>query len=120
MLRTRLVVAFFAKLMVFNALLMVPWPGVREAYGTLYRGMGNLLFRTFGSSGRVYFSAVDPPPTDKDHKDTLLVLENLRSGGRSTPMERNVRKDGYLPTAFAVSLILATPVPWRRRLVAAC
>jgi hypothetical protein len=93
---------------------MTPWPGVQEGYAYLYRAGGNIVFRTFGSSGRVYFHPITDQPVGKDAKDTAAKLENIKSGVRGT-MDMNSRLMGYLPTAFAVALILATPVPWPRR-----
>lgn len=109
------IVAFFLKVILFYALLMVPWPGLMTAYGYLFRACGNAVFRTFGATGRVYFTPISPAPTGKDAKDTVATLENIKTRGARGTMEMNSRLMGYLPTAFAVALILATAVPWARR-----
>ncbi len=114
MLRVKRIVVFFALTVLFYALLWIPWPPLQQGYAFLYRGAGDLAFRTFGGAGRVYFEAISPVPTGKDAKDTVAVLVNVKSGVKGT-MEMNSRLMGYLPTAFVVALILATPVPWRRR-----
>ena len=109
------VAAFFLKVILFYALLVIPWPGVKEGYGYVFRAGGNTFFRSFGSAGRVYFHPITDQPVGKDAKDTAAKLENIKSGARGT-MDMNSRLMGYLPTAFAAALILATPVPWSRRL----
>ena len=109
------IAAFFLKVIFFYALLMIPWPGVKDGYGYIFRACGNTFFRTFGSTGRVYFHPITDQPVGKDAKDTTAKLENIKSGRRG-PMDMNSRLMGYLPTAFAAALILATPVPWSRRL----
>ncbi len=110
------IAAFFLKVILFYALLMIPWPGVREGYAYLFRVCGNTVFRTFGSAGRVYFAPISPVPGGKDAKDTSVTLENIQTRGARGTMDMNSRLMGYLPTAFAAALILATPVPWSRRL----
>jgi len=110
------IAAFFLKVILFYALLMIPWPGVREGYGYVYRACGNTFFRSFGSAGRVYFAPISPVPEGKDAKDTSVTLENIKTRGARGTMDMNSRLMGYLPTAFAAALILATPVPWLRRL----
>ena len=110
------VAAFFIKVIILYALLMIPWPGVREGYGYVYRACGNKFFRTFGSTGRVYFAPISPAPKGKDAKDTSVTLENIQARGARGTMDMNSRLMGYLPTVFAAALILATPVPWKRQL----
>jgi len=113
------VAAFFLKVIIFYALLMIPWPGVQQGYASLFCDAGNLAFRSFGSVGRTRFRVVDPPPANKNAVDFEIKLENIRTraGGTFEP-DRNTRKMGYLPAAFTASLVLATPIPWRRRLAA--
>ena len=113
------VAAFFLKVVVIYALLMVPWPGVQRGYAGLFCYAGNLAFHVFGSAGRTRFRLLDPPPANKNAVDFEIKLENIRThaGGTFEP-DRNTRKMGYLPAAFTVSLVLATPIPWRRRLTA--
>lgn len=118
--RASVVVAlFFGKLILLYALFLIPWPGVRGAYATAYRAGGDFIFRTFSGHGRVYFEPIEVTGEGFKAKDTQAVLHNLKTRARGT-MPMNTRLMGYLPTAFAASLILATPLPWRRRLVALC
>jgi len=115
----KLVAAFFLKVIIFYALLMIPWPGVQQGYAGLFCHAGNLAFHVFGSAGRTRFRVLDPPPANKNAVDYEIKLENIRTraGGTFDP-DRSTRKMGYLPAAFAASLVLATPIPWRRRLAA--
>jgi len=118
--RASLVVGFFfGKLVLLYALFMIPWPGVRDAYASAYRAGGDFLFRTFGGQGRVYFEPLVSSATGFDAHDTQAILHNLTTRARGT-MPMNTRLMGYLPTAFAAALVLATPIPWRRRVLALC
>ena len=105
----RLVICF---LLVYG-LLIVPWPGLEHAYGVLFRAGGNLLFGSLG--GSVDFS-FRPHPADTGRGDTQLVLhqrQSKTSKGRSLKS----RELGYMPTAVAVSLLVAgsgcAPRRWR-------
>jgi hypothetical protein len=116
----KVILLFFVKIALFYALFLIPWPGVREAYATLFRAGGNLLFRTIGEHGRVYFEPMEITGSLFSAYDTNVRIENRQKGIRGAIPGINTRLMGYLPTAFGVGLILATPVPWRRRLVALC
>lgn len=118
--QARLVILFFAKLAFFYAIFLIPWPGVRDAYASGFRTGANLLFRTFGERGRAYFEPLDLTGKGFDAYDTQIVMRNLKTGARGTIPGMNSRLMGYLPMAFAATLILATPVPWKRRAVGLC
>jgi hypothetical protein len=92
-------------------LLAIPWQPVRTAYAKAYQATGNAVFATFGESGRVEFK-----PVEKEGKkgDTAIKLHNRRTGAFGY-IYTNSRFMGYVPTALLISLIVATPVPWRQR-----
>jgi len=106
---------FVLKLSVVYGLFLIPWPGVTTAYRAAFSTGGNTFFRTLGGSGRAYFRSKEGPITDD--KDVIARLENVgnRAAGN---MEMNSRLMGYLPTCFAVSLVLATPVSLNRKTIA--
>ena len=110
----RTVVGFFLRLFVIYGLLAVPWPWVTDAYTSLYHGVGNAWFGSFGSDGVVRF--VEPADAEAPH-DTKIVIRNRKSQvfGSTT---HNARVMGWLPTIETVALILATPLPWARRRIA--
>jgi hypothetical protein len=105
------IVGFFVLFLVFYGLLLLPWPGLRQAYAACFRAGGTLLFGSFGAPGAVRFLPAATPATGLD---TDVVLINPRNGvsGRT---QHDSRHMGYLPTAMLVSLVLATPAPWRRK-----
>ena len=110
----RPIVAFFLKVAFWYALVLLPWFGGARGYAAAFRTGGNVLFRTFGSGGRVYFN---PLPPGKE-RDTEIVLENITRRGARGTMDANSRRMGFMATAFLTALVLATPIPWRRRLIA--
>ena len=105
---------FFLCSALYYALLMVPWPGLMQGYRAFFRAGGDQLFHSFGGTASVNFE----PLSSTDHStDTTLVL---KKGNVRGSMDINSGYIGYRPTAFLVALVLATPVPWRRRLMAVC
>jgi len=104
---------FFVTLCVMYALWLAwcPWLGAiyRNAFSTLGVGVvGNV-----GESGRVRFTVPEKIGHDSD---VLLILENSRHPGLQGRLPISSRTLGYLPTGFALALIVATPTPWLRRL----
>jgi hypothetical protein len=112
----RRISGFFVFCLILYALLMTPQLKLMDAYRGVFSSGGNLLFRNlFGSNSAVTFTQI----SNVDHmKDTTIRMEKLRPPPlRPHSMEVDIKcvYAGYRPTAFAVALILATPVPWRRR-----
>ena len=113
MLPLKKVSIFFILSSLYYGLSMAPWPGLMDGYRAFFRAGGNLVFRSFGSSGSVAFE----PLSSADHeKDTTLVLRKTRPMPVRGEMDITSGYVGYRPTAFLIALVLATPVPWRRRL----
>lgn len=108
------IAAFFLKVGLWYALLLLPWLNGAGAYAAAFRGAGNVLFRTFGSSGRVYFN---PLPPGKE-RDTEVAVENIKVRGARGTFDANSRRMGFMATAFVTALVMATPIGWRRRFVA--
>jgi len=96
----------------FYAVLIVPWPGMMDAYRSGFRAAGNRLFRSVGQGGSVSFE----PLAAVDHAaDTTLVFQKIRRFRASADMTINSGYVGYRPTAFLIALVLASPVSWSRR-----
>jgi len=97
---------------VLFVLLILPWPGVLTGYRKVVAGVSNIFLCRIGD-GRMNFELMDSPTLDKD---TTVHVQNIATGSKAK-MSVNARRT-YLHVAFAVSLILAAPIPWRRKLVA--
>lgn len=92
------------------ALLMWPWPGVQSTYASGFRAGYQLLLGSYGREGSVQFIATEG--TDKVN-DTGLIFRNRRTGKELWAKLSSGL--GYAPAAFFTALLLATPLPLRRR-----
>ncbi len=106
--------------LVFYALFMAPWPGLRSAYASFYRKTASILFQSFGAPD----VAVRFYPMAQQHFDIKVVFLDLKkrdADGNAIPFKMKgitSRYSSYMFVAFAVAMILATPVPWKRRALA--
>jgi hypothetical protein len=108
-----LILRSFALLVGTYILLIVPWPGVARAYLASVNAVGGRLLGDFGAEGGVVFRSHPTKPW------TSVQTLYKRSAKVSIAAERNydTRQD-YLATALVVALILATPLPRRRKAIA--
>ena len=117
MLRAKSICGFVLRFALATALLLAPWPGLREAYAKFFRAGGETFLDALGSRSYVRFQ---PDLREPANWDTLILLANrdLRDAAgqtRAAGFRVNSRSVGYVPTALVLALILATRLPWRRR-----
>jgi hypothetical protein len=105
-------VRFGVRALLIYGSMVLPALLVREAYSSLYRGAANTVLYAAGLNDR---AALRPHDKPDGTIDTQIVLFDRDSGAfvrrAVTPW-----RQGFLPTAATVALILATKVPWRKRL----
>lgn len=93
------------------ALLLAAWPVLAGPYGDWFRTVGE------ASAWATGFAEVDfvaRRPGDPEPKDTVIVVPE-RGSVPGWTLRCDSRFTGYLPTIVFVALLLATPLPWRRR-----
>jgi hypothetical protein len=105
------IVAFFVSAAVLYLLLMILWPVVQPAYAPCYRAVAGLVFSSFGAANSIRFA----PAQDASRPEDSLIIARHKHTGAGGDFPHSSRKTGYVPTAVLVSLVLATPLPWRRR-----
>jgi len=117
MLQNKALLLFLLKAAVFYALLSAPFSLYDKAYGMFYRQVAGYVFHDFRDGGFVMFRELDDPAT------THVLIGSyalLRPDKTTETLERfvNTRYLGYIPTVLLISLVLASPVPWKRMIVA--
>ncbi len=140
---TRAAVALFAgKLIgIYVALAIIPWPGWQEACSETVAGVvnyfssdvwGGLEAMTegrgiFGTSAAAQVKSIargapeHGVDADIEH-DLLIAVANLDAINRKIPPPTPKRADSMLlaiaPLSFLFALIVATPMTWKRRMIA--
>jgi hypothetical protein len=112
------VLRFFTVLAVVYGLLLLPWPGGRTAYVRWFCGLGNVVYAREHSRLLVLF---EPEPANSGRPfDARLTVANraqvLPDGKlRARVIGLDALHIGWVPTALLAALVVATPLPWRRR-----
>jgi hypothetical protein len=112
-------VRFLLGVTLVYAAFIAPWPGLGEAYRAWFRGLGNAAFAR--GSGRWYVQFEDLPQGERRSLDTRIILANREQTDAAghTParmLDLDIRGVGWVPVVLTIALILASPIPWRRRI----
>lgn len=121
MIYTRAIARFLAAFVVIFSVLMLPWLGLAKGYTAVFRAIGTRCFSNDEGQREVTF--LDSP--DKAVRPTFVRIEIanrklLKPDGSGTVrnLDFDVRGLGWQPTALLMALVLASPLPWGRRLTA--
>ena len=115
--RLRLVGGFFLRLLFWYGLVIAMitlWPAFQRGYAAFFRAYAGGVFDSFHLSGRTEWV----PAAGHGDFDTEVKLRNVRVPGLVAKTYCGSRRMGYAPLSLIVALILATPLPWRRRWIA--
>jgi hypothetical protein len=109
--------AFLGVFALVYGALVVPWPSWRQTYAAYFRGFCGLFLARESTDSIVRFRPA-PPGAPLDLQIVLVNPHIVDAVGRAKArvLGLDTRGVGWIPTAFLVALILATAVPWRRRL----
>jgi hypothetical protein len=101
------------------ALLIIPWPGSRDLYGSYLRSAAKLVLAQSNSRRILRFDEV---PVAKRNRtlDTRITVANREQldasgSGRAVMLDLDSHGVGWVPTALLIALVVATPVSWARR-----
>jgi hypothetical protein len=114
-----LILGFVLRFGLAAAAMLALWQFIGSAYVAAFRGFGQRLCAVWSKGARVDFAL----RAHDDNFDLDLVLYNPNLvrpdkalAATSTPIAS--RHIGYTPTVLFIALVVATPVPWRRRILA--
>jgi hypothetical protein len=112
------VTVFGLRFALIYGLLLLPWPGLKEASASYFRAVGNAVFAHRDSSIYVKFEAL--PPRETRAPETRIVVANLalRNAQGETParhLDVDLRGVAWVPLVWLAALILASPVPGPRK-----
>ena len=104
-------VGFVFFTLLYLGVLLMPWSGRMAVYSDVFQAVGNVICKPFG---RQYSLRFIPPPPGKMVQACQAEFTN-RTRNASGTLPLDTQREGYAPTAVVVALVLATPIPWRRR-----
>ena len=119
--RFRTILLFVLRFGLIYGLLIAPWPGAKQVYSAYFQSLGRLVLADDGPRILHFQPLADPEHKWPSNLDTAIYLSNrfmLDAEGKAKTFMLTVDawQMGWTPTAFFLSLTLATPVSWRRRL----
>jgi hypothetical protein len=106
-------------------LLALPWPGFNDRFVAGYSALVNhlvLAHVTFGQGGHAQLRSADAIARRADQNvvpDAVIGLRVDGYGGE-LPIAMSLRRDAWLPICVLLAVILAAPLPGRRRGRALC
>lgn len=116
--------SFFATLFVTYLSLMLVWLPAGSTYRRLLIGMGNTVFGHTGHSREVLFleHTAGSKAGVSERVDVVVLVRDSQwfddKAQKKWVLGKGIATfyQPYLATSFLVSLVLATPLPWRHRL----
>ena len=115
----QLISGFLVRFAFIFGMCIIPWPSWNVLYGDYFRLLGNTCFERDQGKWILRF---EPYERKKGRAtiDTQIILGNrtlVDSQGHGPVRLLGIgsRPVGWIPTALTMALILASPVPWRRR-----
>ncbi len=120
MLSAKRVAGFALRFVCFYGLLMAPWPGLTETYGGFYRAIVQIAVVSSDPQRSVVVRRYRPDqPLSASVMDTEIVhrIPGTSGSSRAGAVQsiRSSRSTGYMPTALAFALMLASPMSRKRR-----
>jgi hypothetical protein len=117
MLRSKTLLLFLLKAVVLYGLLSLPFSFYDVAYGNMYRKAAGAVFGKFRDGGFVIFSEGKEPA--QTHINVGIYATMRPDGSCDTETaDINTRYLGFIPMILLISLVLASPIPWKRKLIA--
>ena len=117
MLSYKRILLFFIQVLFFYGLLAIPSSRIDKAYGLFYRKCCQMCFSSIGRGGDLRFSP-GPEPQLMHVNIWNPALVSQDGTAKSATADVNTRYRGYMPSLLFLALTLASPVNWRRRLLA--
>lgn len=117
MISYRSVIRFLLIFFVTYAVLLTPYLGIRHKYAEWLSYQGNEIFGNIKKD----VAAVFKPQKGDEKNDILLTLQfKIRPSGQTQERSINLNTGiiGYFPLVFLLSLITATPMTWKRKIIA--
>jgi len=118
MLRSKTLLLFLLKALLIYGFLSLPLSFYDEAYGNFYRKIAGTTFEKFRGTGFVRFREGKEPSSTRVNIGNHELARRSDGAIKTAGIDINTRYLGYIPTILLISLVVASPVPWKRKLMA--
>lgn len=102
---------------IWYALLLFSWPITGQAYCAAFRAVGTLVYGSNDRSKEITFESF--PRGHHSHYTRVVIVNPAKmkpdGSGPVRNLDLDTRAFGWMPLALLTALILATPLPWKRR-----
>jgi len=109
---------FLIRFTLLFVILNVPWPGFHDADSACFRAFGSMVFTGTPERSQITFEAPESC-SPRPHDTRVVIVNNALINNDGSGPVRNLDFDaiaiGWRPLALLVTLIVSTPLPWRRR-----
>ena len=105
------------KVLLIYGFLSLPFSFYDETYGMVYRKVAGVFFSKFRDNGSVVFREWKEPAMTRVNIGSYAIV-NPDGTFHTAAVNINTRYMGYFPTILLIALVLASPVPWNRKLFA--
>lgn len=112
----------------FAVTTVIPWESARVAYGKTFAAVAHFLVHRMWGSGPIagtdaIVQVTYAPPASDPRRDVSIQVANrrkLHSLSDVAVARVSARHIGYVPAGTFVSLMIASPLAWKRRFLAMC
>src|ERR1700691_4220876 len=112
----RPILRFVAAFALVYGVLIAPWPGWNAAYGSGFRRMAQACLGVTVPTAVRFQATPGGGPLDTEIVAFNPAQVDAQGRVKARLLRLDTRGVGWIPTAFLVALILASPVTWSRRL----
>jgi len=114
---SKALLVFAFRLLVVFGVLALPWPGWHEQWARVLQAMAASLFTPASGPAEVTFEPSPDTGGASDLRVTMVNRDLMNRDGSGPVRHFDVKVNHFevIPISLFISLILATPMPWKRR-----
>lgn len=102
---------------IWYSVVLFSWPITGQAYCAAFRAIGTLIYGSNDWSKEITFESF--PEGYHSHYTRVAIVNPAKmkpdGSGPVRNLDLDTRAFGWMPLALLLSLVLATPLPWKRR-----
>lgn len=118
MINLKTIVRFLAIFTFSYIFFLLPQTGIDRKYEKVFRKMGNSIFNGKNQDEVIFLKEEQSVEYDTKLHLSNKNLKDKNNNYKGTIFPMKSRRIGFIATAFLISLIIATPLSWKRKFLA--